>query len=250
MNNKKGVKKFLIFSILGLVFINLTFASAYLILTKYGTLTLNPGEDYIVNIPFIGPSNPFTNYPTICGTAEQTNGILLKNVTIIVKGYNNDTVIAQNVTNSDGKYCITLPEIKSSTQKFDVYVQYDNKTISLGSNDYQLNFENNLVYNKGLDNFVYLTGDITNEDAKIENGRFEINLKYQNVTTGDWEDIFDYQKYSVNIESDEIYSVPNNGLNVSWEIPSDAKEGRYKFYIKTSFNAKEHTKDIYFNITE
>jgi len=45
------------------------------------------------------------------------------------------------------------------------------------------------------------------------------------------------------------YGFPNDEFNVSWEIPGDATTGKYKFYIKTSFNAKESTKTIYFNIT-
>jgi hypothetical protein len=243
---EKRVKKFLILSFLGLLLINLALVSAYILFTKYGSLTLNPGEKYVVNIPFIGPSNS----PTICGTAQQNDGTLLKNITVVLKSYNSNTTIAQNTTNSDGKYCITLTGMNSS-QKFDVYIQYDNQTIILGSNDYTLSFGNNLIYSKSINDFVYLTGNITNRDARIENGRFEINLKYNE--TGKFtnsEEIFDYQKYFLNIEPNEIYSVPNDELNVSWEIPNDAKIGMYKFYIKTSFNGKERTSNIYFNITE
>jgi len=54
----------------------------------------------------------------------------------------------------------------------------------------------------------------------------------------------------VNIDPDEIYLVPTSELNSSWAIDSNTLTGRYKYYIKASFNGQEHTKDIYFNVTD
>ncbi|MDO8467359.1 MAG: hypothetical protein Q7S56_00210 [Nanoarchaeota archaeon] len=244
---KKKVTLFLTLSFLGLLFLNLAFISSYILLIKYGTLTLNPGEKYIVNIPFIGLSKN----PTICGTAEQTDGTPLSNITVRVEY--NQSLVRETTTGTDGEYCITLPNMTSS-KKFDVYVQYDNVTsdgspIVLGSNSYTLSFDNNRVYSKSLNKYVLLTGSISNEDARIENGRFEIKVGYKNST---WKYIFgDYEKYSVNVEPDEVYSIPNSELNVSWKIPDDAPTGVYKFLYKTSFNGLEKTsQEIFFNITE
>jgi len=251
----KRVKKFLILSFLGLILINFTFASALSIFTNYGSLTLNPGEKYIVNIPFIGPSRS----PIICGIAQQTDGITpLKNILVIVKYSKNDTLLAKNITGSDGKYCITLPEI-TSNKKFDIYLEYDNITssgdsITLASNDYDLNFDNDKIYNKSSDEYVFLTGNITNEDAGIENGRIEIKLGSCKTTCQGTRGTYDYtkfggnKKYFVNIAPNEIYQVPNDELNVSWDI-SDLEPNRYKIIIKTSFNGKEKSRNIFFNIT-
>lgn len=248
--NKKKVKRFLVLSFLGLILINFALVSAYIVLTKYGSLTLNPGEKYIVNIPFVGPSN----YPMICGKAEQTDGTALKNISVIVKYYNNETILARSASGSDGKYCVTLPEI-TSDKKFDIYLEYDNITSSgdsliLADNNYQLDFEDNKVYSKSFDEYVFLTGNIVNEDARIEDGRFEIKLAYKE--SSGWKYNFgDYEKYLVNIEPNDVYVVPNEEFNVSWKIPDDAEIGEYKFLFKSSFNAVEKTNQaIFFNITE
>ena len=244
----KAVSKFLVLSLMGLLLINLTFVNAYWIFGKYfGSVTLNPGEHYIVNIPFIGPSKS----PTICGEAEQNDGTPLPDIKVIANYSSNHSKAGEATTNSNGEYCIILQEIKGS-EKFDISLEYNDVTsngdqISLGSNDYDLNFDNNKIYHKNSDKYVSLSGNITNEDAKIENGRFEIKLDYGN--TGNWTSIFDYKKYSVNIDSNQVSSIPNNDLNISWAIPNDAQIGKYKFYIKTSFNAKDHSSTIYFNIT-
>lgn len=242
------VRDFLILSFLGILIINITLISAYVIITKYGTVTLNPGEKYTINIPFFGTSKS----PEICGKAQKTTGEALQGVNVSVYYYKNNSLINKNTTDSKGKYCISLPEIKSS-EKYDIFIEYENSTdnpLQLASNDYTLGFDNNKIFNKSIDKYAVLSGTIENEDAEIENGRFEVNLKYYPTNLSERFDIFDYQKYFVNLEPREIYEVPSTELNVSWQIPIDAKIGRYKFYIKTSFNAKERTKDIYFNITE
>ena len=81
------MKKFLILSVLGLLLVNLTFISATILVLKYGRVTLNPGEKYTVNIPFLGLSKS----SQICGTAQTTSGKELSGVTINVyyKGENN-----------------------------------------------------------------------------------------------------------------------------------------------------------------
>lgn len=222
LDKKKKFQKFLILSILGLILINLPLISAYIILIKFGTFTLYPGEKYTINIPFIGSSK----FTTLCGKAQQTDGTLLEGINVTIKYFDKTEVLAQNLTNKDGKFCVVLPNITSS-KKFDVYVGYDNSTLTLASNDYSLNFNNYKVYNKSKDSYVSLTGDITNEDAEIENGRFEINLQYYMNSTNKSE-IFDYQKYSLNIEPYEVYDVPNPELSISWPINSSTIPGRYK----------------------
>lgn len=243
VDEKKRLEKFIILTVLGLLLVNIPLISAYILLVRYGNITLNPGEKYTLNIPFIGESKS----PVICGTAEQTDGTLVKNVSVIVKYEDENATLAQNITGSDGKFCVTLPEITSS-KHFDIYVQYDNSTLVLGSNDYDMNFDDNKVYSRSTDTQVSLTGDIINEDASVDNGRFEINLKYNE--TGKFthsEEIFGYKTYSVNIDPGETFDVSN--LNIFWPIDSSTKIGRYKFYIKTSFNGKEKASNVYFNVT-
>jgi len=246
MNLKnQRLKIFLILSSLIVVLINFNLISAYLISIKYGSLTLNPGEKYILNIPFIG----YSKTSMICGKAEEKNGTFIKNISVIVKYYNNETILAKNNTNSNGEYCINLPEINSS-KKLDIYLEYDNSTFTLGNNGYELNFEDNKVYNKISDKYAVLTGNITNYDARIENGRFEVKVGYKEDSG--WKYNFgDYEKYLFNIAPNEVYTIPNEEINISWKIPDDALTGQYKFLIKTSFNGIEKVNQyVYFNITE
>ncbi|MFN3528189.1 MAG: hypothetical protein ACK4YO_03710, partial [Candidatus Altarchaeaceae archaeon] len=131
-------------------------------------------------------------------------------------------------------------------------VDYDNSTLKLGDNNYILNLDTEKkIYNKNVDKFVSITGKIENGDAEIVNGRIDVNLKYCEEKDGKcvWKEIFGYKRYYVNIDSNENYEIPSDELNITWEIPNNAPIGKYKFYIKTSFNAKEKTKSIYFNIT-
>ncbi len=243
---KKRKRRMIIFVILGIIIVSIVMG-AYLY-EKYGTVYLSPGEHYTVNIPFVGPSN----VPVICGKAYLTSGASVENINVTVKYYNNESVLAWNLTDKDGKYCVYLPEIKKKT-KYDVYVGYDNETMTIGKHDYSLtNLKTEKeIYDKDDDSYVIINGTINNEDARIENGRMDVNLKYHNESAGKWEEIFDYKRYYVNIDSNEEYPLPNDPdeVNISWEIPNDAKIGEYKFYMKTSFNAKEKTKSVYFNVT-
>jgi hypothetical protein len=251
---KREVGKFLLISLSGLVLLNITIIGASIAFQNYGRLTLNPGENYTINIPFIGNKQTFQ---TICGKAEQTDGTALKNISVILKEYNSNETIAENTTGSDGKYCITIPRLSSST-KFDIYLEYENDTgeenLTLADHDYYLNFDDDKNYSKAIDDYVILTGDITNEYAKVENGRFEIKVAYNDKEPGEnnsWEYIFgDFEKYFINIGSNETYELPNEEVNISWQIPYDASPGEYKFYIKTSFNAEEKSKYVFFNIEE
>ena len=250
---KKKVKKFLVLSLLGLLVVNITFISAVYVITKYGTFNLNPGEKYTINIPFIGLSKA----PTICGIAKTTSGDPMKdvNVSVYLDGTgDNDEFIAKETTDSKGGYCITLPEINKKTKYF-VMVEYDNQTsqsdVQLGSNDYDFNFDEDKTYSKSSDTFVTLSGSIENEDAIIEDGRVEVNLRWYPNSSSD-ELIFDYQKYYLNIDAGETYEFPSDEFNVNWTIPSDAKTGTYKFLYRASFNGKEKapTAGVLFTLTE
>lgn len=245
MNKRKKSRKvllFVIFSVLALLLVNFTFISAYVIL--FGEVTLNPGENYIINIPFIGPSKS----PTICGRAQQSDGTNVKNVNISVKYDGTNIVAGSGITGNDGKYCIYLPNINKSNVKFDISVEH-NESLILGDNDYSLNFDNYKVYNKNLKNYAILSGNINNYDAEVEDGRFEVKVGHR--VNGTWKYVFgDYQKYLINIEPYGNYEFPNNELNVSWRIPNGAENGEYKFLIKTSFNAREYaSQSVFFNIT-
>ncbi|MBI3622990.1 hypothetical protein HY212_02835 [Candidatus Pacearchaeota archaeon] len=238
----KKLRNFLILSFLVLLLINIQLISALFLLLKFGSLTLNSGEKYTVNIPFLGPSKS----PIVCGKAQQTDGVLLENINVTVKYKGKAEILAQNITKKDGKFCVTLPEINKSAQ-FDIYVGYDNSTLTLGNNDYDLNFDNNKVYSKSTDNYVFLSGNIANKDAAIENGRFEIKMGHR--VNGTWKYTFgDYQKYSLNIDPNQIYEVPSDELNFTWNT-ADLEAGEYKFLIKTSFNSQEYTPSVFFNIT-
>jgi hypothetical protein len=245
----KKVRDFLIVSFLGVILINLSLISAAYVLTQYGSATLYPGEKYIVNIPFFGISMA----PQICGTAQKTTGEPLRGINVSV--YYDDELVEKETTDSDGEYCITLPELTAS-RKYDIFVEYNNETpeaLTLGSNDYTLSFLNYQIFSRLNDKYAVLSGAIENEDAEIENGRFEAKVRYHNYnrTSPTWEDVTDYQKYAVNIEPKDILEVPSEGLNVSWQIPEDAPTGEYKFLIKSSFNAKEKTSiSVLFNVTE
>jgi len=239
-SNKKKLKKFLFFSIVLIVFMNLSLISAIVLSGKFGTATLNPGEKYTVNIPLIG----YSNITTICGIASRQDSTKVQGINVTIKYYNTNTTIGSAITDSSGHYCINLPAVNKSNTKVDIYVGYDNNTYSLGNNEYDAYFDNYKNYSKG-DGYAALTGAITNYDAGISNGRVDVNLQYWGTTHYT---IFDYQRYYVSIDSSEVYSVPSGEFNVTWQIPSDAELGQYKYYIKTSFNGVEKAQSIYFNL--
>jgi len=246
------VRDFLILSFLVIGLINFTFIGAYIVLVQYGSVTLNPGEKYAINIPFFGESKS----PVIYGKAQTTTGEVLPGINVSVYYYNNDTLIGKGTTNSKGEYSISLPEITTS-KKYDISIEYNNQTntggiIKLASNDYSLDFDDNRRYSKSIDDFVFLTGKITNEDAEIENGRVEIKVGYLDPLKNNSVSYRygDYQKfYGININPKEEYEVTKE-FGISWKIPTNSTPvGKYKILIKTSFNAKEKSTGVYFNIT-
>ncbi len=248
---KKKVKKFLALSVLGLIFVNLTFVSAAIIVMKYGRVTLNPGEKYILNIPFLGISKS----SQICGTAEKPSGGV-SGVTVNVYNKGGNEILRTATTDTHGNYCITLPE-EESTKVYDINISFDNVTqsgeeIRLGSNNYTIEFDEDEEYSLLNDDYVFLSGKIYNEHAEIDNGRIEIKLSWY-PNSSDQEEIFDYKTYYIeHIDSEEIYEFPNDELNINWSIPSEAKPGKYKFLYKTSFNGKEKSPSsgVFFNLTE
>lgn len=243
-DSKKKVILFVTLSVLGLLLLNITLIGGYILLREYGSIALNPGEIYRVNIPFIGPSRA----PMICGKAEQTDGTALEGIRVIAN-YSNNTFAGEATTETDGTYCITLPEITTS-KTYNIYLEYDNSTLTLASYDYTLSFENNKIYNKGSDEYVNIIGDITNEDARIENGKIDVSLQYYPINASERFYIFNDQEYYIeNIEPNEIYFIPSSDFNLTWMINSDTLIGRYKFRVNADFNTVNHYKDIYFNIT-
>lgn len=211
---------------------------------NYGKVKLAPGENYTVNIPLIESSsvNSF-----ICGKAEESDGNPVSGVKVEAKNTKKSSFIASNSTDSNGNYCIRLPETNTS-EEYNIYVTSANLT--LGSNDYALNLKTEKgTYHAG--ETVKIKGAIENSDARIDNGIMEVNLKYYNEMKNNWDEIFGYIKYYFSIEPKTNYNLPNeeDELSIEWLIPVNASQGRYKFYFKAAFNGKEKTKHVYFNMT-
>jgi len=240
---QEKLKELVILSVLALLAINIPLISAYFVITNIGSFTLYPGEDYTLNIPFIGNSEYLTD---ICGKAVHENGSYLSGINVSLY-YSNGTLFGKNTTKSNGKFCFSLDI--SSNKQFDIDVEYNNSTMILGNNDYDLNFEDNEDYSRNSEVYAILSGNITNYDAEVENGRIETNLQYWPENASERYVVFDYINYNVSITPNNYYRVPSSNFNVSWPINSSTTLGRYKFYIKSSFNGQEHTKSIYFNIT-
>jgi hypothetical protein len=246
---KEGVGKFLIFSLGTVVLLNFIFAGV-IISEKYGGFTLYPGENYTINIPFfnVGIESGNESYQKICGVAETTDGIKLKDITVIVE-YKNGTRIS-NSTDTNGEYCIFIPSLKTS-EYFGIYLMYENETeggnLTLASNEYILNFEDERNYIRG--ETIRLEGEIINQDARIEEGRLDVDLKYYNDSQNKWILLNEYPTEFVNIEPNENFEINNEGLDYVWSIPLNAEIGKYKFYISSSFNAKQHNKEVHFNVT-
>jgi hypothetical protein len=240
--NKRG--KIILLMLLCFMLINLTVISGYIFSINYGSLHLNSGEKYIVNIPFIKTSGEnsvnITENPIVCGTAEDDYGEAIEGIEVRITYIDEMTTLGENTTNEDGKYCIILPKINSK-QEYDIYLEYNNETFSdnliLGSNDYELEFENSMNYSKNINKYFFLEGTISNENAKIENGIIEIKLSHK--VNGTWKYTFgDYKKYYINISEEDEYILDSES-NISWEIPPNAELGEYKFLVRTSFNAIE-----------
>lgn len=246
MNKKKKIKLFVILGILGVLFLNLALISGYILINSYGKMNLNPGERYIVNIPF-----KIFQSPIVSGIAQQTDGTPISGIKVIVNDSDN-SVIGEDTTDSNGEYSITLPKISEEEQVY-VYLQYDNSSpslsnLALASNDYIPDFKNNLNYSKSSDNHVYLNGKITNKDAEVKDGKFEITLSSCEGETTSCDEVLANEKYSVNIKPGEVYITPNSEMDFSWSITSDTEIGKYKIYTQASFNGQEHTSTVYFHI--
>jgi hypothetical protein len=243
--NRQKLVSVLILSILGLILLNFSLISAYVILANYGKISLDPGEKYIMNIPFIGSSKS----PSVCGTALKTDGTPVENVTVSIKLSGSDATEGSDVSDRNGRYCIDLPEITKSNVDYSVYLDYDNESLILGDNDYDMHFDNNKIIDRNINHNVILSGEIKNYDAEVENGRFEVKVGHKVNSTWKY-DLGDYQLFRINMEPREVYNFPNDEFNFSWQIPSDATDGAYKFLIKTSFNGKEYeSQSVFFNIT-
>ena len=246
MNKKRKIKLFIIFGILGILFINIAMISGYILINYYGKMNLNPGEKYTVNIPF-----KLFQSPIVSGKAQQADGTPISGVKVIINDSDN-SILGQDTTNSNGEYSITLPKTSEEEQVY-VYLQYDNgsaqlSNLMIGNNDFTPDFDNNLNYSKSSDNHVYLSGKITNKDAKIEDGRFEITLSKCDGETTSCSEVLDNAKYIVNINSNAVYIVPNSGMDYSWPITGSTDIGKYKIYVQESYNGQEHTSTVYFHI--
>jgi hypothetical protein len=247
MNKKRKVKLFVILGILGVLFLNLALISGYILINSYGNMHLKPGEEYTVNIPF-----KLFKSAIVHGTALANDGTPLSGIKVIVNNSDN-SIIGEDTTDSNGKYEITLPKTSEEEQVY-VYLEYNNESpslsnLALASNDYTPDFKNNLNYSRSSDNHVYLNGKITNKDAEVKDGRFEITLSSCEGETASCDEVLANEKYSVNIKPDEVYITPNSEMDFSWPIASDTEIGKYKIYTKASFNGQEHTSTVYFHIT-
>jgi len=246
MNKKRKIKLFVILGILGVLFLNLALISGYILINSYGKMNLNPGERYIVNIPF-----KIFQSPIVSGIAQQTDGTPISGIKVIVNDSDN-SVIGEDTTDSNGEYSITLPKISEEEQVY-VYLQYDNSSpslsnLALANNEYTPDFDNNLNYSKASDNFVRLKGKITNKDAEVNDGRFKVTLSSCQGETTNCDSIIEIKQYTLNIKPSEVYITPNSEMDFSWSITSDTEIGKYKIYTQASFNGQEHTSTVYFHI--
>jgi len=247
MVENKKLRLFLIISITLILLINLTLVNAYIILISYGKMYLNPGEEYVVNIPFNTFQQPTPS--VVQGRAQQTNGNPISGVKIIVNNSDN-SIFGEDTTNSEGEYSITLSEI-TEKERFSVYIEYDEEIQTIANNDYLYEFDNHINYSKSTDNYVELTGTIENEDAKIENGRVEVSLRKCTDNTNTCSNILNIKTYYLNINPQETYNLPSSEINYTWPIDGGTEIGKYKIQVAMSFNAQEHTPTsmAYFYIT-
>jgi hypothetical protein len=235
MNKKRKIKLFVILGILGVLFLNLALISGYIIINSYGKMNLNPGERYTVNIPF-----KIFQSPIVSGKAQQTDGTPISGVKVIINNSDN-TIVGEDTTDSSGEYSITLPKTSEEEQVY-VYLQYDNgsaplNNLMIGSNDYTYTF-NDANYSKSKDNYIELTGKITNKDAEIEDGRMIVTLKSCEEETNNCDTVIDTKTEYVNIASLKVYNIPNKDVQFRWDIDNLAI-GKYQLEVSMSFNGKE-----------
>lgn len=249
MDKKKKIKLFIILGVLGILLINFTFISAYILINSYGKMYLSPGEDYTVNIPF----NLFKS-ATVHGTALASDGTPLAGVKVIVNNSDN-SIAGEDTTDINGEYSIALPAMSDKKQFF-VYLEYDNQTssgdpIALADHEYSYEFDNYVNYSKSIDNEVVLRGTIENENAEIEDGRIELSLRKCTGETTSCNEVLDSKIYHININPLASYSIPSSEIDYSWPINGDTETGKYKIQLTMSFNAKETTPTsmVYFYIT-
>lgn len=223
-----------------LSFLNLSLILGQISLgVNYGNFTLYKGENYTINIPF----NSYFSF--VCGKAYYTDNTPAEGINIIIVKKSDNNKIGESVTDKNGNYCIKILQ-NNEKEDYSIYV-VTGENLTLGSNDYDSYFTTNKkVYNKSEDKYVVLIGNISNKDAEINNGRMIVEVKIKN---SQWE-LINSTKYYVNIKPNELYNIPNNNLNITWQIQQNIKTGEYKFRIDMSFNGKYHYKEVYFNITE
>jgi hypothetical protein len=235
MSKKRKIKLFIILAVLGLLFINMAIISGYFFINAYGNMKLNPGEEYTVNIPF-----KLFQSPVVSGKAVANNGTVIAGVNVTVTDSHNK-ILGEDITNENGEYSITLPKISDITEYY-VDVGYNNGSqiftnLANGSNDYDYTFDD-MNYSKSQDNYIELTGKITNEDAEIENGRMVVTLNKCEDNTNNCDTVIDTKTEYVNIAPLKEYNIPNTDIKFRWPI-DDLSVGKYQLEVSMSFNGVE-----------
>lgn len=245
MDKKKKLQSFIILAVLIILFVNFTIISGYILINSYGHMELNPGEHYIVNIPF-----KLFQEPVVSGKALINNGTPLQGIEVTIKD-KKDNILGEDITDSDGEYIITLPKISDLTEYY-VDIEYDNDSaiflnLGNGSNNYEYSFED-MSYSKLNDDSIELIGEITNKDAIIENGRIKATLISCEDEEGDiCKEIISTKTVYLDIDPLEVYLIPNeeDTIEFKWSM-DDLEEGTYKIEVSMSFNGKERGSEANF----
>lgn len=231
MDNGDRKKIFFILIILFLLF-NLAAVNGIIIHHQFSnSFTVFPGENYIINIPFKAHET------SICG-----NAVLLNDSEIIenIQGINISVSGERNYstrTDENGEYCIDLVGVYKP-KEYNAYVEYDNESLVVLSKKYHLTQFNTSKNSYSRGESAILKGVIGNEDAEIKNGRIIQKIKCKELI-GEEEcnrEFVSSKTYYVNISPKEDYEVPNNNLNLTWQIPENMELGKYEFYTRVSFN--------------
>ena len=235
MSKKRKIRLFIVLAVLGLLFINMAIISGYIFINAYGKMDLNPGEEYTVNIPF-----KLFQSPVVSGKALANNGTAIAGVNVTVTDSHNK-ILGEDITNENGEYSITLPKISDTTEYY-VDVGYNNESqiftnLANGSNDYTPTFKD-MNYSKSQDNYIELTGKITNKDAEIEKGRMIVTLKSCEGETDNCDIIIDTKTEYIDIAPLEVYNIPNTNVQFRWNL-DDLSVGKYQFEVSMSFNGEE-----------